>query len=351
MEEAKKLEALILARTAARAAASSDHRTLAIKMAERRASRPASAALTQPNRIGPDQSTKRPASAAPRAKIAAAREAAKKLLANAGKQKVRTPWGFFQCEMLDDGHSLKVVAPAILSSAVDSEAKENDEDAANNAAEPPAAMPDVTLARPINEDEKRLAFGPFAFRLSPSSEVLTWLACTALRPHLQGKAVLELGSGLGFTGLSVAAWCDCASVRLTDGDPSCVTLLDKAIQLNKEGFGSTRVDHKHLLWGDDGYEVERLYDVIVFADCVYDRSLHLPLCATIKKFLKPQGCAVGVNSRRCGSLRDFERCAHQYFALENWGSHYDMLTTSLLQGKKCFPEVISLRHKVRRGGL
>ena len=81
MEEAKKLEALILARTAARAAASSDHRTLAIKMAERRASRPASAALTQPNRIGPDQSPKRPASAAPRAKIAAAREAAKKLLA------------------------------------------------------------------------------------------------------------------------------------------------------------------------------------------------------------------------------------------------------------------------------
>ena len=60
-----------------------------------------------------------------------------------------------------------MVAPAILSTAAtESESKENSEEAANNAAEPRAAMPDVTLARPINEDEKRLAFGPFAFRLS-----------------------------------------------------------------------------------------------------------------------------------------------------------------------------------------
>ena len=42
-------------------------------------------------------------------------------------------------------------------------------------------------------EEKRLAFGPFAFRLSPSSEVLAWLLATRLRAKLKGARVLEVG--------------------------------------------------------------------------------------------------------------------------------------------------------------
>ena len=59
------------------------------------------------------------------------------------------------------------------------------------------------------------------------------------------------------------------------------------------------------------------------------------------------GVAYVVASRRCGSLRDFESAAKVCFDVENWGSEYDLLTTSLLGSKKCFPEVLSLRHGVQ----
>ena len=78
-----------------------------------------------------------------------------------GTQK-RSPWGFFMCEAQADAarHVLTVGAPAILAA--------NDEEHALA-----APYPDVTLTRPTEAEDRRLAYGPFAFRLSPSSEVLT----------------------------------------------------------------------------------------------------------------------------------------------------------------------------------
>lgn len=290
----------------------------------------------------------------PRQKLAAAREEAKKLLVHSTGRK-RTPWGFFVCEAhCDDGgrvSELHVGAPAILAWASEQQTVETPD------------LPDVVVVRPTQPDECRLAFGPFAFRLSPSSEVLAWLAATSLRSKLQGAHVLELGSGLGFTGLAVAKWCDCASMRLSDGDPASVAVLEKVVQRNC-GFGDTEIDAAMLLWGEHppppppmgakaasvgtgGSDLaeERLYDVILCADCVYDRNLHLPLRATIRRLLKPHGCAYVVASRRCGSFKDFEACAKVEFLVEHWGSGYDVLTSSLLSGKKCCPEVLTLRQQ------
>ena len=84
--------------------------------------------------------------------------------------------------------------------------------------------------------------------------------------------------------------------------------------------------------------------VVLCADCVYDRQLHLALLATLRRFVKPvTGVALVVASRRCGSLQDFETAARGEFIVENWGAHYDAMTHSLLAGKKCFPQVLSLR--------
>jgi len=162
----------------------------------------------------------------------------------------------------------------------------------------------------------------------------------------------------------VASWCDCACVRLSDGDPTSVALLERAVDLNRNAFGATAVDAALLLWGEnapppltsaasasdsDGSAAApplapEQYDVILCADCVYDRALHVALRATLKRYLKPHGVAINVASRRCGSLADFESCVRSDFAVENWGQRYDVLTSSLLAGKKCHPEVLSLRH-------
>ena len=182
-------------------------------------------------------------------------------------------------------------------------------------------------------------------------------------------------------------------MRLTDGDPTSVALLEKVVESNRRcgdalggGFGETTVDAAMLLWGEHSpppvplsptasggnvhdeqktYDVRvatlvalpRLHDshgcmvsvslrsqVVLCADCVYDRQLHLALLATLRRFVKPvTGVALVVASRRCGSLQDFETAARGEFIVENWGAHYDAMTHSLLAGKKCFPQVLSLR--------
>jgi SAM-dependent methyltransferase len=205
------------------------------------------------------------------------------------------------------------------------------------------SLPDVVLARPSSAGEKRLVFGPFAFRLSPSCEVFSWLAATTLRSRLRGRRVLELGSGLGLTGLALAIWCECASVRLSDGDPQAVERLQQNVQLNAGNFGETAVDAVELLWGEGKLtDLGERFDVIIASDCVYDRWLHAPLLKTLARWLSPRGCVVVIASRRCGSLADFERAAHAGFCVSRWPAHYDEAVSARFRSVKCFPSVLTL---------
>ena len=242
----------------------------------------------------------------------------------------RSPWGFFPCSLEQSethGEMLRLCPPELLDDS----------------------PPDIVIARPHTPQDKRLCFGPFAFRLSPSSEVLAWLmATTSLRAKLTGKSVLELGSGLGFTGIACAAWCQCSRVQLTDGDPAAVVQIAKNAVLNRPAYGTTAVDASLLLWGgkDDqegaAADSDGLYDVILAADCVYDRQLHTALCQTIKRWIKPSGCAIVIASRRCGSLADFERCARGELRVVPWPASYDEAVTRRFRGQKCFPNIMTL---------
>lgn len=268
-----------------------------------------------------------------------------------------SPWGFFACTLSDlavEETVLRVGAPASH-----------------------AGLPELVLTRPAAAEEKRLAFGPFAFRLSPSSEVLAWLALTMLHPLLKGKHVLELGSGLGLTGLAVGSWCECASIRLTDGDPTSFRAVRRNVELNAQrgAFGDTHVDACQLMWGTSGVasappaaalsltaaaaeaggaevaappEQRQGYDVILAADCVYDRALHVPLCQTIRRWLAPNGVCVIVASRRCGSLADFDRVARGEFGVHAWPTPYDATVAARFKGAKCYPDILTLRHAARQ---
>ena len=210
----------------------------------------------------------------------------------------RTSWGFFECARAEDtalgAPVLRIEAPRSWTAAPLSEANANIVDG--------QAQPPLLLTRPVDPDEKRLAFGPFAFKLSPSSEVLAWLCCrsAAMRAKLRQKRLLEVGSGLGLTGLACAAWCDCTSLTLTDGDPASVSAIRASVELNRAAgtFGGTAVEAAQLRWDEHGTGSlgERTFDVILCADCVYDRDWHAPLVATLKRYLHPEGCVLLVAS-------------------------------------------------------
>ena len=204
--------------------------------------------------------------------------------------------------------------------------------------------------RPSIPEERRLAFGPFAFKLSPSSEVLAWLVADRMRPLFKGRHVLEVGSGLGFTGIACAAWCECATVTLTDGDASAVAAIEKNVQLNHDRFGGTLVRSAQLMW--DALSERRhpegtppLFDYILCADCVYDRNWQPSLCSTLARNLRQGGWGIVVASRRCGSLHDFVRACHGAFDVHDLGIDYDTAVTRRFRFQKCFPGVVILRKR------
>ena len=238
----------------------------------------------------------------------------------------RSAWGFFTCSY-ESNSLMRIGWPT---TAADS-----------------GMLPQIALARPT---ERRLAYGPFAFKLSPSSEVLAWLLATRFRKFLVGASVLELGSGLGLTGVVCAAWCEPDSVLLTDGDPKAADAVSKNVELNRAAFGRTAVEAKILLWGAQTLATEgnqaRRFDVIISADCVYDRQSHDALCATIRGHMRSNGCTIVVASRRCGSMSDFEACARSNeLSVQSLGTDYlGDAATARFRHAKCFPLVYLLRH-------
>lgn len=248
-----------------------------------------------------------------------------------------TPWSFFACDMpqvketplnAKETPLLRIQHPEVLSQD--------------------RCWPPVLLTRPIDPHMKRLAFGPFAFKLSPSCEALAWLCCTSAREWLAGKRVLEVGAGLGLTGLICATWCECASVCLTDGDPTSVSAIRANVELNQQaGSLQSPVDVAQLEWDNLGACSlgHRKFDAVLCADCVYDRAYHSSLVATLKRFLHPFGRVMLVASKRCGSLEDFAQVARVEFAMEDLGLNYDNSVKQRFQSQKCFPRVLTLAHK------
>lgn len=61
------------------------------------------------------------------------------------------------------------------------------------------------------------------------------------QPHLvSGKRVVELGAGLGFTGLILSGLCDADHVQITDYTPACLENLRHNLCINKEWLEDQR---------------------------------------------------------------------------------------------------------------
>ncbi|XP_004930434.1 protein-lysine N-methyltransferase EEF2KMT isoform X1 [Bombyx mori] len=123
-----------------------------------------------------------------------------------------------------------------------------------------------------------------------------WILCN--KELFSSKDVLELGSGIGFTGITLAKFCEPKSVTMTDCHEDVLQVLCENVDINfpsqcknRSSDGTTyeldnvsRVDVKMLDWNEITDLPNKRPDVILGADIVYDPSILKPLCNVLKIF-------------------------------------------------------------------
>ncbi|XP_042884059.1 protein-lysine methyltransferase METTL21D-like [Penaeus japonicus] len=102
---------------------------------------------------------------------------------------------------------------------------------------------------------------------------------------INGRTVLELGSGTGCVGLA-AAIMGASKVTITDL-PEFLSLMEKNITENGERLGCP-VEARELSWGNEE-QIRGFHepDVVLVADCIYYEQSLEPLVSTLHKLCGP----------------------------------------------------------------
>ncbi|XP_050345646.1 uncharacterized protein YdcI-like [Nymphalis io] len=116
-----------------------------------------------------------------------------------------------------------------------------------------------------------------------------WALCQ--KEIFSNKNVLELGSGVGFTGITIAKQCDIASMIMTDCHSDVLKTINNNIQINlselclKENIksniyisGRKSIGVMMLDWNDtEDLSLPFIPNIVIGADIVYDPSILQPL--------------------------------------------------------------------------
>ncbi len=124
------------------------------------------------------------------------------------------------------------------------------------------------------------------------------------RPGLAGKAILELGCGLGLAGIAAAQ--AGATVVMTDYEEDALAFARFNALVNLDAEQRSRVSFRCMDWRDAGNPGE--FDVIVGADIVYERANFEPLLSLAARLLNPGGVFLITDPQR-DIGRDFIRAA------------------------------------------
>lgn len=132
----------------------------------------------------------------------------------------------------------------------------------------------------------------------------------------EGKRAIDLGCGLGTTGIAAAlrGW----HVTFTDYDPEAVEFAAHNAQRN--GVPAERIRAVHMDWRAP---VEERFPWVLASDVLYERRLHALLLEAIEKLLAPGGEAW---------VSDPQRTAAEDFPL-NAVAHGFKVTTHLMEGE------------------
>ncbi|KAK0085120.1 hypothetical protein PV325_005740 [Microctonus aethiopoides] len=117
--------------------------------------------------------------------------------------------------------------------------------------------------------------------------------CTANREQIDDKCVLELGSGVGLTGLTVLSTCLPNKYTFTDCHPSVLKLLKENISLNLSTLQNNEFPNINVNVINFNWELINQFtsanwsspDLILAADVVYDTSIFHSLITALKLLL------------------------------------------------------------------
>ena len=166
---------------------------------------------------------------------------------------------------------------------------------------------DVFVERLGREGEAYIKHFPFWVKV--------WEASIVLADHLCGMAlgekkdVLEVGAGMGITGLFLAAMGH--NVTITDYEESALTLL----QMNIEHNDLSNVRVEKLDWNKP--DLTGRYDIICGSELIYKETFIKPLMTLFKEYLRPKGTVFLAHDihRRC--LVQFLGMVSGHFEMKN----------------------------------
>nr|CAD1835622.1 unnamed protein product [Ananas comosus var. bracteatus] len=173
----------------------------------------------------------------------------------------------------------------------------------------------------------------------PSEDVLAYF-CISHSDIFRSKKVLELGSGYGLAGFSIAACTDASEVVISDGNPEVVDYIQHNISINAGHFGERRVSAMMLHWSQEHpSEILNTFDVIVASDCTFCKEFHESLAWSVISLLKhsEESEAIFLSPKRGDSLEKFLQKIREiglhYQLIENYDETVWNLHQKFLKGK------------------
>ncbi|XP_011564202.3 putative protein N-methyltransferase FAM86B1 [Plutella xylostella] len=158
---------------------------------------------------------------------------------------------------------------------------------------------DITKTIIIRQTNSMVVNGTTGLKTWEAALMLAdWALCN---PQVfKRKNILELGSGVGFTGIAIAKFCEPSALCLTDHHRTVLDIICRNIEINLPNIGketnelvtiykTNNVTIKTLLldWEYIDDDVTDLTpDVIIGADIVYDPSILQPLCNVFQTYFK-----------------------------------------------------------------
>ena len=145
--------------------------------------------------------------------------------------------------------------------------------------------------------------------------VKIWEASIVLTDHLASldtgkkRNVLEIGAGMGITGLFLGAMGH--NVTITDYEESALTLL----QLNVEHNGLENIRVEKLDWHNP--DLDGTYDVICGSELIYKKEHIQPIIDLFKKYLKSDGTVFLAHDLRRQCVVKFTEMVSVVFEMQN----------------------------------
>ena len=201
----------------------------------------------------------------------------------------------------------------------------------------PGAAPPRTRSVPVAGTSVVVEEGALADGLGARLWRAALLLCESreFAPLIAGREVLELGAGVGLSGIA-AARLGASRVVLTDCEATVLEILDRNAAANREVCAPCPLEVAYLQWADDaldacaperrsGWEAEppshaslergRKFDAVIAADFVYDDAHADLIPAVLAARVRPGGgalllaaCGPAEEARPAAPQRAAQRC-------------------------------------------